>query len=453
MKYLSRLLQLGALQLDFRFHPMCKRLKIINLCFADDLVIFFKANWSSFQIIQHIFEEFCHSSGMKANLSKSQVFFSAISAQDKLQLQQMLHLAEGTFPLKYLGVPMRPTKWKEADCGEILKKIKLRLHTWASRHLSYAGRVQLISSVLLGLRNYWMNIFLLPQSIIKEVDKLCIWFLWGNNGTRSNFHLTYWSTICLPNAFGGLGFGEGSKWNKAMLGKYIWAISHQQEALWVKWVHVVYLKGQNFGQYQLKVDTSWYWRKIYQLQDMFSQEEIEKVGSQGRFKIRQLYPSLIHHIPVKYQQFVWNRMSVPKHRFITWQAVNSKLLTRDHLQRVILLLDSTLCSVCDQDEESHSHLFFGCYFSQQVVHQVQGRFGCTWPLIFSDWCRWIEDMRKGVRASIVAAVFSATVYYLWHNRNTCFVHNYSLNVMAVVELIKKDIKCRLSFFSSVDERL
>ncbi|XP_062086759.1 uncharacterized protein LOC133793168 [Humulus lupulus] len=400
-------------------------------------------------IFKQVFEDFCHSNGMKANLSKSQVFFSGISAQDKRQLQLLLELEEGSFPLKYLGVPMRPTKWKAADCGEILKKIKLRLHTWSSRHLSYAGRVQLITSVLLGLRNYWMNIFLLPQSIIKEVDKLCMWFLWGNDGTRSKFHLTSWSTVCLPKAFGGLGFGEGSKWNKALLGKYIWAISHQQEALWVKWVHAVYLKGQNFWQYHLKDDASWYWRKICQLREMFSQEEIEKAGSNGRFKVRQLYTGLIQLIPVNYKQFVWNRVSVPKHRFIIWLAVNSKLLTRDHLQRV-MQLESSLCPVCDQELESHSHLLFGCYFSQQVVLKIHDWFGCSWPLIYSDWCRWIGGMSKGVRASNVAAVLSATVYYVWHNRNICVVHNYFLSIMAVVELIKNAIKCRLSAFYSDD---
>ncbi|XP_062081288.1 uncharacterized protein LOC133786089 [Humulus lupulus] len=223
--------------------------------------------------------------GLKANLSKSQVFFGGVSAAVKVQLLQILQLEEGTFPLKYLGIPMRPTKWKVADCGEILKKIKLRLHTWASRHLSYAGRTQLITSVLLGLRNYWMNIFLLPQSTVKEVDKLCLWFLWGNNGTRSNCHLTFWSTVCLPKFFGGLGFGEGAKWNKAMLAKYVWAISHQQETLWVKWINTIYLNGQCFWQYQLKADSSWYWRKICHIREIFTQKEIDEAGSQGRFKI------------------------------------------------------------------------------------------------------------------------------------------------------------------------
>ncbi|XP_062118996.1 uncharacterized protein LOC133832701 [Humulus lupulus] len=299
MEYLTRLLQFGAMHHDFRFHPLCKNLKIINLCFVDDLVIFCKAN----------------------------------------------------------------------------------------------------------------------------------------------------------RAFGGLGFGEGSKWNTALLGKYIWAISHQQEALWVKWVHAVYLKGQNFWQYQLKADASWYWCKICHLREMFSQEEIEKAGNTGRFKLRQLYSGLFQLIPVNYNQFVWNRVSVPKHRFITWLAVNSKLLTRDHLQRV-MQLESSLCPVCDQELENHSHLLFGCYFSQQVVQKIHDWFGCSWPLIYSDWCRWIGGMSKGIRASKVAAVLSAIVYYVWHNRNICVVHNYSLSIMAVVELIKNAIKCRLSaFFSDVGVKL
>ncbi|XP_062118956.1 uncharacterized protein LOC133832662 [Humulus lupulus] len=356
---------------------MCKSLKIINLCFADDLVIFCKANNGSVQYVKQVFENFCSSTGLKANLSKSQLFFGGVSAAVKVQLLQILQLEEGTFHLKYLGIPMRPTKWKVADCGEILKKIKLRLHTWASRHLSYAGRTQLITSILLGLRNYWMNIFLLPQSIVKEVDKLCLWCLWGNNGTRSNFHLTSWSTVCLPKIFGGLGFGEGAKWNKAMLAKYVWAISHQQETLSVKWINTVYLKGQCFWHYQLKADSSWYWRKICHIREIFTQKEIDEAGSQGRFKIGLLYKRFIHQDLVKYHHFVWNRMSVPKHRFITWQAMNDKLLTRDHLQRVLMHQDCFLCPVCGQAEENHDHLFFDCFFSQQVVHQIQAWIGCN----------------------------------------------------------------------------
>uniref|UniRef100_A0A803PT07 Reverse transcriptase domain-containing protein n=1 Tax=Cannabis sativa TaxID=3483 RepID=A0A803PT07_CANSA len=112
-------------------------------------------------------------------------------------------------------LPSRPTKWKAKDCGIIIKKMRQRLHTWASRHLSYAGRVQLIHSVLLGLRNYWMSIFVLPHSVTKEVEKICRGFLWEWNGNRSKIHLASWEKVCLPKNYGGLGFKDGIRWNHA----------------------------------------------------------------------------------------------------------------------------------------------------------------------------------------------------------------------------------------------
>lgn len=42
MEYLSRILtKMGQLP-DFRFHPMCKKLKLNHLIFPDDLMIFCK---------------------------------------------------------------------------------------------------------------------------------------------------------------------------------------------------------------------------------------------------------------------------------------------------------------------------------------------------------------------------------------------------------------------------
>uniref|UniRef100_A0A803PYN0 DUF4283 domain-containing protein n=1 Tax=Cannabis sativa TaxID=3483 RepID=A0A803PYN0_CANSA len=155
---------------ETRYHPLCKNLKIVNLSFADDLMIFCKGDLGSIQV-------------------------------------NWLSKKEST--LSNLGVPLRPTKWKEKDCGVIINKIKQRLHTWASRHLSFAARAQLIHSVLLGLRNYWMSIFILPHSVTKEVEKLCRGFLWGWNGSRSKLHVASWEKVCLPKTYGGLGLEDG----------------------------------------------------------------------------------------------------------------------------------------------------------------------------------------------------------------------------------------------------
>ena len=49
---------------------------------------------------------------------------------------------------KYLGVPLISTRLSHIDCQPLLDKIIARTQSWTSRSLSFAGRLQLISSVL-----------------------------------------------------------------------------------------------------------------------------------------------------------------------------------------------------------------------------------------------------------------------------------------------------------------
>ncbi|XP_062080526.1 uncharacterized protein LOC133785295 [Humulus lupulus] len=214
--------------------------------------------------------EFSAATGLHVNSSKSHIFFGGVNAADRQTIAHEIQLTEGTFPLKYLGVPMRPTKWKHEDCDIIIQKIKMQLHTLASRHLSFAGRIQLIHSVLFGLRNYWMSIFVLPQSVVKEVEKLCCGFLWGITSNRSKIHIASWKKVFLPKSYGGLSFRDGSNWNQAILAKYIWAIFEKHDLLWVKWINSIYLKGSNLWNYKLKPDSSWYWRKLCHLRGKFN---------------------------------------------------------------------------------------------------------------------------------------------------------------------------------------
>ncbi|KAF4390097.1 hypothetical protein G4B88_005015 [Cannabis sativa] len=47
-------------------------------------------------------------------------------------------MEEESFPLKYLGVNLRPTKWKASNCGIILDKFNAKLNGWASRNFYFA---------------------------------------------------------------------------------------------------------------------------------------------------------------------------------------------------------------------------------------------------------------------------------------------------------------------------
>lgn len=82
--------------------------------------------------------------------------------------------------MKYLGVPLKPTKWNKHHCACVVEMIRKLVSCWGTRHLSFAGRAQLVTSVLFGIRSYWMSIFYLRQSITKEIDSVCRKFLWGD---------------------------------------------------------------------------------------------------------------------------------------------------------------------------------------------------------------------------------------------------------------------------------
>uniref|UniRef100_A0A803PRQ9 Reverse transcriptase domain-containing protein n=1 Tax=Cannabis sativa TaxID=3483 RepID=A0A803PRQ9_CANSA len=208
MEYLTRLLSSYSSKKGFGFHPLCKHLRLTNLCFADDLVIFCKGNINSVRLIFEAFSKFCNDTGLSTNSSKSQIYFGGVREEIKALILDIVKIEEGGFPLKYLGVQLRPTKWKASDCGIILDKLNRNLNCWASRNLSFAGRAQLIHSVLLGIRNYWMSIFIIPSKITAAIDKSCRDFLWGRSGNKSKLHRASWEKVCLPKKLGGVGFRE-----------------------------------------------------------------------------------------------------------------------------------------------------------------------------------------------------------------------------------------------------
>ncbi|XP_062103697.1 uncharacterized protein LOC133814800 [Humulus lupulus] len=233
--------------------------------------------------VKAVLDNFTSVSGLSINSGKSQIFFGGVPNSERSKIAQDINHAEGSFPIKYLGVPMRPTKWKHSDCEVIIHKYRLKIQNWASMHLSFAGRIQLINSVLLGLRNYWMSIFVLPQSIIKEIEKLCRGFLWGSSGQRSKLHIPSWHKISLPKAYGGLGFRDGSLWNRSVLAKYIWAVSAKPDLLWV----------------------NWYWRKLCRIKIFFGSAAIISAGMQGKFRSGKLYNSQLVQEQVEYHRSVW----------------------------------------------------------------------------------------------------------------------------------------------------
>ncbi|XP_057982366.1 uncharacterized protein LOC131167587 [Malania oleifera] len=136
MEYLSRLLV--GLEQDrlFRFHPRCEHLKISHLAFSDDLVMFSRGDSNSVQALMKCLDAFSKCSGLHANNMKSNILHAGIKA---VELEQI--------------------RISDLLCG------------WPFQTISYAGKLELVNSVIQGIECFWLAIFPVQKSVLDHVAK------------------------------------------------------------------------------------------------------------------------------------------------------------------------------------------------------------------------------------------------------------------------------------------
>lgn len=261
MNVLSKMLDRAAKRGEMGYHPKCKNIDLTHLCFADDLMIFADGTKHSVEGILRVFEEFDKMSGLKISKEKS-VLFMAGSTQREEEISRQFRFAVRKLPVRYLGLPLLTKNMTVTGFLPLVEKIRKRIGSWTGRYLSYAGRLQLINSVIRSLTNFWMAAFRLPSGCIKEIERLCSTFLWSGpelNGRKAKIS---WSDICRTKQEGGLGLRPLKEVNLVCCLKLVWRIL-SANSLWVNWIKIYLIRKSSI--WTIKENTqggSWMWRKI-----------------------------------------------------------------------------------------------------------------------------------------------------------------------------------------------
>ncbi|KAL0355264.1 UNVERIFIED_CONTAM: hypothetical protein Sradi_3973300 [Sesamum radiatum] len=103
------------------------------------------------------------------------------------------------------------------------RDIFTRIQGWDGIRLSFAGRVQLIKSILMALEMYWAMAFILPKGIIKEIEKRLRTFLWKGSSS-SGYPKVAWEQVCKPSMEGGQGIRDIQALNRALMSRHLWAV-------------------------------------------------------------------------------------------------------------------------------------------------------------------------------------------------------------------------------------
>ncbi|XP_057485879.1 uncharacterized protein LOC130772160 [Actinidia eriantha] len=427
LEYLSR--HLGQLKEnpDFNFHPRCGGLKLTHLAFADDLVLFSRGDPKSVSLLMESLKHFGDCSGLNISLSKSNIFAAGISSMDLDSIKDITGFPQGSFPFRYLGIPIADSRLTIAQFSPLLDKIQGYISAWAGANLSYAGRIELVKSVLQGVECFWLSILPIPAGIRANIVKHCRSFLWSGNCNSKKKPLVAWKEVTLPKVKGGLGIRNIEAWNKALLSKTLWNIQAKKDSIWVQWVHHIYMNKRSFWDYKSKHEDSPLIKQIINLRDEIIAAEntvegaIQKMNqwtSNGELKSRIAYEYFRPRAnKLLWTKVIWTNYTTPKHAFILWLAMKEKLLTKDRLHDP--QIDQT-CSLCRAKTETTRHMFFQCSFAQQVWNSIKGWLGFRRTLTtLKAAVKWtIKEARgTGIQAKAKRLGIACTTYYLWETMN------------------------------------
>ena len=267
MEALSRLLLSRYEAGIIGFHPRTEQLKISHLMFADDVMVFFDGTSNSLHGITECLDDFASWSGLHMNNTKTELFTAGLDQSESAAIASY-GFPSGQFPIRYLGLPLMSRKLKISEYSPLMIKISNRLQSWSAKLLSFAGRLQLLRTVIFGIVTFWISAFILPKGCIKSIEGLCSRFLWSGNIDKRGLAKIAWRTVCLPTKEGGLGLRSLLVWNQVLCLKFIWLLLSKSPSLWADWHWNIHLNGKSFWTVQASATDSWAWKKLLDLRPL-----------------------------------------------------------------------------------------------------------------------------------------------------------------------------------------
>ena len=204
--------------------------------------------------------------------------------------------------------------------------------------------------------------------------------------------------VCRPKKQGGLGFRDIKKWNTAAVGNLVWHIGTNKDDLWVKWMHTIYMKQQNWWDYTAPPGASWVVRKLCKVTEELKRLHIHTWDTNSQYKINNMYKMMTdEYMCVPREKVIWNRISIPKHKFILWLGVQDRLQTKGRLHNFEVCPDDRCC-IYGQEAETIKHLFFECSYSTQILHVLIRWIGINLRRrSLAQWIMWAPDHTKALK--------------------------------------------------------
>ncbi|GJW60631.1 heat stress transcription factor B-4-like protein [Tanacetum coccineum] len=138
-----------------------------------------------------------------------------------------------------------------------------------------------------------------------------------------------------------------------------------------------------------------------------------------KFKTSDVWKDMCVNDPkVEWYKMIWFSHAIPRHAFVSWLAVQRRLMTQDRVQ-IWKPNEVMECVFCYKCSDSHNHLFFRCDFTNGIWTEINKRLNIG---LSSVWDNIVQEiivmpMNNNIWSIIRRLVCAAAVYFVWQERN------------------------------------
>ena len=157
--------------------------RLNHFFFANDSLIFCKANTLEWLQVQAVLEVYEIMLGQKINRNKIAILFSRNTRKEANEhILSIAGVSSTRRYEKYLGLPAIIGRSKMKTFEGIKGRIWDRINGWKENFLSQVRKEVLLKAVIQAIPTYTMNVFQLPKTLCNDINSMMSKFWWGKQG-------------------------------------------------------------------------------------------------------------------------------------------------------------------------------------------------------------------------------------------------------------------------------